>query len=97
MSLFFQIPVLYNSKVLPGINVGVPKYCEEDSFQMFLDLTEAGGGKKLTRNPYCLRFIDKFVDPRCFNDLYKLQIFEGLSKINSKILKICLSLVLMDH
>lgn len=44
-----------------------------------------------------LRFIDKFVDPRCFNDLCKLQIFEGLSKINSKISKICLSLVLMDR
>lgn len=85
MSLFFQIPVLHSSKVQPGINIGVPKYCEEYSFQMFLDLTEAGGGMKLKRNPYCLRFIDKFVDPRCFNDLCKLQIFEGLSKINSKI------------
>lgn len=64
---------------------------------MLLDLTEAGRGKKLTRNPYCLRFIDNFGDPRCFNDLCKLQIFEGLSRISSKILKICLPLVLMDH
>lgn len=94
---FFQIPVLYISKVQPGIKEDVPKHCEKDSFQMLLDLTEAGHGKKIMRNPYCLRFIDNFVDPRCFHDLCKLQIFEDLSRTNSKIFKICLSLVLMAH
>lgn len=79
------------------MKVDEPKYCEKDSSQMLLDLTEAGHGKKIIRNPYCLRFIDDFVDSRCFNDLCKLQIFEGLSGINSKIFKICLSLVLMSH
>lgn len=62
---------------------------------MLLDLTEAGQRKKIMRNPYCLRFIDNSVDPRCFNDLWELQILESLSRINSKIFKICLSLVLM--
>lgn len=58
---------------------------------------EAGHGKKIMRNTYCLRFIDNFVCPRCFNDLCKLKIFEGLSRINSKIFKICLSPVLMAY
>lgn len=55
MSLFVQIPLLHIAKVPPGIKVGVPKYVRKIHFKCCW--TEAGHGKKIMRNPYCLMIL----------------------------------------